>query len=95
MPRLIIPANQQVKKGELFVILLNDVRIRLEATDDVFSASYDIKTWTDEFVPLVHGFRGMNEPICFLIASFIHNPKVAEYILSKSKTALSPINNGL
>lgn len=86
MPKLVIPANQSVKKGELFLILLNDIPIRLEATEDTYSASYDTSTWTDEFNPLFHGFRGMNMPICLLIASFINNIKVAEYITKKKSS---------
>lgn len=84
MPRLIIPRNQQVKAGELFTIIVNDIPIRLEATHDIRTASYDVCTWTHEFDPIFHGFYGMNVPICLLLTSFAHsevNDKVFEFII--------------
>lgn len=81
MPTLVIPANQHIKKGEKFLIILNGINIWLEATDDTWSASYDTKTWCNDFQPHVHGFAGMNMPISMLILSFSYNAYCAQYIL--------------
>lgn len=89
MPTLVIPANQSIKKGEKFLVVINGVNVWLEATDDTSSASYDTKTWCNDFKPYFHGFTGMNMPICMLILSFSYNAYCADYIL-KDKTIQHP-----